>query len=120
MSEVLDRLSARFAELTTAEWLELLRGVVPIAPVRSLSQALDVDELEHRGMLAEYQDETFGRVRSVGLPLHVSGFRPSTERDRRMGADMEAILADLGYAARRHRGIALVRRLRWWPGCPWR
>ena len=39
----------RFAELTTAEWLDLLRGVVPIAPVRSLSQALDVDELQERG-----------------------------------------------------------------------
>lgn len=49
--EVLDRLSVRFAELTTAEWLDLLRGVVPIAPVRSLSQALDVDELHARGML---------------------------------------------------------------------
>jgi len=36
-SEVIDRLSARFAELTTAEWLGTLRGVVPIAPVRSMS-----------------------------------------------------------------------------------
>ena len=42
--EVLGRLSERFAELTTIEWLALLRGVVPIAPVRSLAQALDVGE----------------------------------------------------------------------------
>ena len=42
-------LGTRFAELTTAQWLDLLRGVVPIAPVRSLSQALDVDELQERG-----------------------------------------------------------------------
>jgi crotonobetainyl-CoA:carnitine CoA-transferase CaiB-like acyl-CoA transferase len=98
-TEVLDRLAARFAELTTAEWLELLRGVVPIAPVRSLSQALDVDELQHRGMLAEYQDETFGRVRSVGLPLHVSGFAPEYRAGPAMGADMETILTDLAYSA---------------------
>ena len=95
---VLERLSARFAELTTAEWLDLLRGVVPIAPVRSLSQALDVDELQERGMLAEYEDETFGRVRSVGMPLHVSGFQPEYRPGPGIGADQDAILADLGYS----------------------
>ena len=84
---MVDRLSGRFAELTTAQWLDLLRGVVPVAPVRSLSQALDVDELQARGMLAEYEDEAFGRVRSVGLPLHVGGFTPEYRAGPGLGAD---------------------------------
>jgi crotonobetainyl-CoA:carnitine CoA-transferase CaiB-like acyl-CoA transferase len=96
--EVLERLSARFAERPTAEWLALLRGVVPIAPVRSLSEALDVAELEGRGMLAEYEDETFGRVRSVGLPLHVDGYEPSYRAGPSLGADTQAVLGELGYA----------------------
>ena len=76
--EVLERLSCavRGADHRRSGW-SLLRGVVPIAPVRSMAEALDVDELTGRGMLAEYEDETFGRVRSVGLPLHVGGFEPT-------------------------------------------
>ncbi len=97
--EVIDRLSTRFAELTTGEWLTLLQGVVPVAPVRSLAQALDVEELQERGMLAEYQDDTFGRVRSVGLPLHVSGYRPEYRPGPDIGGDLAAILGDLGYDA---------------------
>jgi crotonobetainyl-CoA:carnitine CoA-transferase CaiB-like acyl-CoA transferase len=97
--EVLERLGARFAELTTTAWLELLRGVVPIAPVRSMAQALDVDELTGRGMLAEYQDETFGRVRSVGLPLHVGGFQPTYRAGPSLGQDTDVILAELGFGA---------------------
>jgi crotonobetainyl-CoA:carnitine CoA-transferase CaiB-like acyl-CoA transferase len=97
--EVLERLGARFGERPTAEWLTLLRGVVPIAPVRSMPEALDSDELSDRGMLAEYPDETFGRVRSVGLPLHVGGFEPSYRPGPSLGQDTEDILAELGYAA---------------------
>lgn len=97
--EVLARLGTRFAELPTAEWLGLLRGVVPIAPVRSMAEALDVGELTQRSMLAEYQDETFGRVRSVGLPLHVGGFEPTYRSGPSLGEDTDAILSELGYAA---------------------
>lgn len=104
--EVLGRIGERFAELPTVEWLALLRGVVPIAPVRSMAEALDVDELSGRGMLAEYQDETFGRVRSVGLPLHVGGFEPSYRPGPSLGEDTGAILGELGY------GVGDVTRLR--------
>jgi crotonobetainyl-CoA:carnitine CoA-transferase CaiB-like acyl-CoA transferase len=97
--EVLAQLGARFEERPTAEWLGRLRGVVPIAPVRSMAQALDVDELTERGMLAEYPDETFGRVRSVGLPLHVAGFEPTYRPGPSLGQDTDTILAELGYAA---------------------
>ncbi len=97
--EVLERLSGRFAERTTTEWLETLRGVVPIAPVRSMAEALDLGELGDRGMLATYPDETFGTVRSVGLPLHVSGYEATYRAGPSLGADTEHLLAELGYAA---------------------
>lgn len=96
--ELLAILSARFTEESTAEWLERLRGKVPVAPVRSLQESLDVGELEARGMLAEYEHETFGRVRSIGLPLALSGFEPTYTPAPSLGGDGTAILADLGYA----------------------
>jgi crotonobetainyl-CoA:carnitine CoA-transferase CaiB-like acyl-CoA transferase len=96
-TELLDILESRFVQRTTAEWLALLRGVVPIAPVRSLEEALDVDELEGRGMLASFDHPEFGTVRSVGLPISVGGYRPEYRRGPRLGEDTRDILADLGY-----------------------
>ncbi len=96
-SELLQILGARFAERTTGDWLERLRGRVPIAPVRSLEEALDMDELRGRSMLAEYDHPAFGAVRSVGLPLTMGGFEPTYAAGPSLGADGDAILGDLGY-----------------------
>ncbi len=94
---LLARLSERFAEHTTAEWLVTLRGRIPIAPVRSMQQALDLDELTGRGMLAAYEHPSFGTVRSVGLPLTMGGFDPHYAPGPGLGSDGDAILRELGY-----------------------
>ena len=95
-AELLAILGARFAELPTADWLDRLRGRVPIAPVRSLEEALDVDELRARSMLAEYDHPSFGTVRSVGLPLAMGGFQATYAPGPSLGADGDEILRDLG------------------------
>ena len=92
-------LAARFAERSTSEWMTRLRGVVPVAPVQSMEQALDLERLQRRGMLTEYQHPTLGRVRSVGPPLFVSGYQPDHRPGPRMGEDEPAVLAELGYDA---------------------
>jgi len=96
-AETLVILEARFAERTTAEWLTVLRGLVPIAPVRSLEQALDIEELQDREMLAAYEHPTLGTVQSVGLPLRVGGFAPSYRAGPALGGDQGPVLRDLGY-----------------------
>jgi crotonobetainyl-CoA:carnitine CoA-transferase CaiB-like acyl-CoA transferase len=96
---VLEALEARFRERTTQEWLADLRGVVPVAPVRSLDAALDPAELEGRGMLAEYEHAALGRVRSVATPLHLGGYAPDYRPGPLLGADTDALLAELGYDA---------------------
>jgi len=90
-------LSRRFRERTTAAWLDLLRGQVPCAPVRELPEALDVVDLQTRGMLASYEHSQLGTVRSVGLPLRVSGFTPHYRASPALGADTADLLAELGY-----------------------
>jgi crotonobetainyl-CoA:carnitine CoA-transferase CaiB-like acyl-CoA transferase len=96
---LLARLSGRFAERTTADWLATLRGVIPIAPVRTMEPALDTDELGARGMLAEYEHPTFGRVRSIGLPLAMTDHVPVYRAAPGLGADGAALLEELGFPA---------------------
>ena len=95
--ELVERLSARFAELGPQEWLARLRGRVPIAPVRSLEEALEPGELTARGILAGYDHPALGAVRSIGLPLFLSGFEAAYRPGPGLGADGDAILGERGY-----------------------
>jgi len=96
--ELLAILSERFAQDTTAAWLGILRGRIPIAPVRSMAEALDPGELRARGMLAEYEHPVFGAVRSVGLPLALGGFEPDYAPGPGLGADGDGVLRDVGFS----------------------
>ena len=95
--DLLQHLARRFRERTTADWLDLLRGQVPCAPVRELSESLEMEVLQERAMLASYEHTQLGMVSSVGLPLHVSEFSPSYRASPALGADTAELLAELGY-----------------------
>jgi crotonobetainyl-CoA:carnitine CoA-transferase CaiB-like acyl-CoA transferase len=94
--DLLAVLAARLREQSTNAWLARLKGTVPCAPVRNLAEALDRENLERRGLLAAYVHPRLGDVRSVGLPLHVSDYRPVYEAAPALGADTAALLAELG------------------------
>jgi crotonobetainyl-CoA:carnitine CoA-transferase CaiB-like acyl-CoA transferase len=97
-TETLAILEERFATRTTAAWMDALRGIAPVAPVRSIEESLDLEELSGRAMLAGYEHPALGPVRSVGLPLRVTDFAPSYRPGPTLGADGDAILRSLGYA----------------------
>jgi crotonobetainyl-CoA:carnitine CoA-transferase CaiB-like acyl-CoA transferase len=94
---LLERLQARLRAGTTSMWLECLQGRVPVAPVRRMEEALDINELAERGLLAAYPHPTFGRVRAVGTPLHVTEFQPAYQPAPGLGADEHELLTQLGY-----------------------
>ena len=96
--ELVGLLDERFRQRTTAEWLEALRGRVPIAPVRSLAGALTDDELRERGLLAEYQHPVLGAVREIGAPLTLSGYTPGYTQAPALGEDCGSVLSQIGYA----------------------
>jgi crotonobetainyl-CoA:carnitine CoA-transferase CaiB-like acyl-CoA transferase len=96
-AELTEILNARLAEASTESWLGRLRGAVPVAKVRSMEEALDVDELLDREMLAEFPHPSFGIVRSVAMPLHVGGYAPRYRAGPRLGEHAGALLESLGY-----------------------
>lgn len=97
-AELLTILEERIAEERTSDWVDRLRGEVPCAPVRSMDEALDVDELKRRSMYVEYEQSELGTVRTVGSPLKFDAFEPDYRAGPGLGADRIAILTECGYS----------------------
>jgi len=91
--------AARMRERTTAEWLERLRGHVPVAPVYTVAEALADEQVHAREMLVDVPHPVFGILRQVGSPLKIAGVRPSYRAASALGGDTDAILAEVGLDA---------------------
>jgi len=96
--ELLATLTQRFRQQPTAYWVGLLRGHVPVAPVRTMEAALDRKELEQRAMLVTYRHSELGDVTTVGLPIKMGGFTPQYRPGPALDGDRDAILKEAGYA----------------------
>ena len=105
--ELLAILKPRFLTRTTGEWLDALRGRVPCAPVNSVRQALDDEQVRHREMILEVDHPVFGVIREVASPIKMDGAVRRPAPAPRLGEHTEAICRDLlGYPADR---IAALR-----------
>ena len=89
-------LEAEFLHRTTAEWIDRLRGHVPIAPVYTVEEALADEQVLAREMVVELEHPIFGRIREVGCPIKVDGVRPRYAAAAALGADTEALLQEIG------------------------
>jgi crotonobetainyl-CoA:carnitine CoA-transferase CaiB-like acyl-CoA transferase len=99
---VIEYTQAHFLRKTTADWLQLLRGKVPCAPVRSLTEALSDPLLDERGTIISVEHPTFGTLREVNTPARFSGSTREHTRAPMLGEDTDSILADyLGYRSER-------------------
>jgi crotonobetainyl-CoA:carnitine CoA-transferase CaiB-like acyl-CoA transferase len=103
-------LKAEFLRRTTAEWLERLRGHVPIAPVYTVEEALTDEQVLAREMVIELEHPVFGPIREVGCPIKIDGMAPRYAPAAALGADTAVLLAEVGIdaamlAALRARGV---------------
>src|SRR5262245_55007389 len=89
-------LRGEFRQRTTAEWLERLRGHVPVAPVYTVPEALADEQVLAREMVVEVMHPVFGRLREVGCPIKMEGVTPRYAPASALGADTAAILAEVG------------------------
>ena len=96
--ELVDAAGRPFAERTTAEWMEELRGVVPIAPVRSLEEALDRDELAGAGCSPSTSTRRWAAWAALACRSMSSDFAPTYAAGPRFGEDQDGVLAEVGYS----------------------
>lgn len=103
-----DRLAHR-AELTaildnvfmaqpTAYWVAKLGGVVPVAPVHGLAQALDSPKVADMRDIVAHPDQP-GGLRVLANPIKLDGARLPNRAAPKLGADTDAVLAEAGFSA---------------------
>jgi crotonobetainyl-CoA:carnitine CoA-transferase CaiB-like acyl-CoA transferase len=97
-AELTDLLSARFAERTTANWVELL-GLAGVAcgPVLGIDETLQHPQVLQQQLVTMVEHDTIGSIKLLGLPVKltrdpgtISSAPPS------LGQHSAAILRDLG------------------------
>ena len=80
---------------TTAEWLEMLRGRVPCAPVNTVAQAFNDPQAAEEGLILDIPHPDFGTVRQVASPIRISDAKPGLKRGPSLGEHTDEILATL-------------------------
>jgi crotonobetainyl-CoA:carnitine CoA-transferase CaiB-like acyl-CoA transferase len=91
LTELLD---SEFRRRSTSEWLSRLQGVLPVAPVRGLAEALDSDFLRETGMLAQVEHPSKPDLRLLAAPLRFDGRRPALRACSPLGRDTDSILGE--------------------------
>ena len=87
-----------FRQHPTGHWVEKLGGVVPVAPVLTLPEALDNPRVADMIDKVDHADHP-GGIRVLANPVKIDGTRLPNRAAPKLGADSEAILAEIGYGA---------------------
>lgn len=89
-------LDAIFERQPMAHWQAVLAGHVPVAPVYGLDQALDNPWLQRTGMRDSIDHPDRPGMQVLANPIRIGGERLPNRPAPLLGADTDAILADLG------------------------
>jgi crotonobetainyl-CoA:carnitine CoA-transferase CaiB-like acyl-CoA transferase len=89
-------LDAEFRKQPTAHWMKALAGILPIAPVLELDEALESPFLRTNKMIASVPHPKRPDMRVLSNPIKIDGKRLSQQACSPMGADTEAVLAAAG------------------------
>ncbi|MEL6824738.1 MAG: CoA transferase [Pseudomonadota bacterium] len=88
-----DAVDAVMMTKTTSEWMSLLGGNVPFAPVLEIGEALDSDYVAQVEMTATVaHPEAAQGVRTLASPFRVNGKRPNITRAPKMGEQNDELL----------------------------
>jgi crotonobetainyl-CoA:carnitine CoA-transferase CaiB-like acyl-CoA transferase len=92
-------LDAEFRKHPTSHWMKVLAGVLPIAPVLELDEALENPFLRTTGMIAHVPHPERPNMRVLANPIKINGQRLSQQVCSTPGADNAAVLAEQAAAA---------------------
>jgi len=91
--ELTGLLDGEFAKATTAHWLEALSGLLPVAPVYDIAQALANPFVKSQGMIRTVRHPQRADLKIFANPLKIDGKRPTQAAGSALGADNAALLA---------------------------
>jgi crotonobetainyl-CoA:carnitine CoA-transferase CaiB-like acyl-CoA transferase len=91
-AELIALLDAEFAKRSSAEWMTALTGKLPIAPVLTMSRALDNPYAERVGMLQALPHPTDTGFRVLANPIKLDGQRLAGKGCAALGADNVRLL----------------------------
>ena len=91
LTEVLD---GELRRRTTKQWLAQLTGVLPVAPVYEIDQALDSDFVSQTGMVQTVPHPLRPDFRVLANPIKIDGKRPRQSAAHDLGADTARLVSD--------------------------
>jgi crotonobetainyl-CoA:carnitine CoA-transferase CaiB-like acyl-CoA transferase len=97
LTEIID---AELRKETNRHWLGKLNGVLPVAPVLDLAQALDNPFLRATEMIRDLPHPAKAGMRTLANPIKVDGKRLEQSVCPPLGADNDAYLADASLVKR--------------------
>lgn len=93
--ELTGKLDKAFKRETTDYWLSKLEGVLPVAPVLDLAQALDNPFLKKNDMIRHFPHPEKPDMRILANPIKINGKRLQQAPCSPMGADTATFLAEV-------------------------
>ena len=90
-------LDAVLGTATTVQWLERLSGIVPVAPVYDVAQALDSPFVREQGCIMEAPHSARGMIRTLAAPIHCPGETAKIGIAPTLGEHTRELLRGLGY-----------------------
>lgn len=94
---LIELMGQRIGEASVDHWLERLGAAgVPAGPIRDVGAMLDSPHMRQRGMVAEVEHPTAGRLEMVRNPLHLEPAKTSVRRPPpRLGEHTDEVLREV-------------------------
>jgi succinate---hydroxymethylglutarate CoA-transferase len=105
--EVAEMVEAKLVKQSTGHWVKKLSGKVPVAPVHDVKQALDNPFVAERASIQAFEYPDGRKARLIANPIRSAGAEWPRRAAPALGADTDALLAEVGYDAAR---IARLRK----------
>jgi crotonobetainyl-CoA:carnitine CoA-transferase CaiB-like acyl-CoA transferase len=93
-------LDGEFSRADTSQWLGKLQGVLPVAPVYDMQQALDSPYLQQIRAIQFAPHPQKPGFRALANPIKLDGERLPGQVGSALGADTASVLGALGYDAK--------------------
>jgi crotonobetainyl-CoA:carnitine CoA-transferase CaiB-like acyl-CoA transferase len=95
MAALTEALDAAMSAKTTAEWLKILAGHLPVGPIYDVAQAFANPFMKTVGMVASTPHPAKPEFKMLANPLKIDGKRLAQKVCSPLGGDNEAILGAL-------------------------